>query len=227
MEAFLVFFLIFVLSVTVLIVRFRRARRLIRWAKARGWDYRERDPSLNDTFGGPPFIVDVDRVSAYPRQVLSGPHRGRQVLAFEYYIGPSSSVVSDSSESEIFHVVAVSLPAQRPLLEVMAWNTGENPNLLLAPQEVRPPHPGFAEAFHVRTENGRFAHDVLNPHTAHWMLSDPRAGGLPLRFQGDMLVTWWREKLDPERTLWMADYLVDLLEKVPPFVWGAPPAAPR
>lgn len=55
----------------------------------------------------------------------------------------------------------------------------------------------FNEAFHVLTDNERFAYDVLSPTAMSWLLADPRARSHSFRFAGDHLVAWAEAEIEP------------------------------
>ncbi len=48
-----------------------------------------------------------------------------------------------------------------------------------------------------------------------WLLSDPRSRSFPVRFTGEHVLTWAVMRLDPDRALTAADYLIDLIDRVP------------
>lgn len=55
----------------------------------------------------------------------------------------------------------------------------------------------FNKKFHIRTENDRFAYDILHPRMMEWMLADQRALSSPFRFERGDLVTWTEGRFDP------------------------------
>jgi hypothetical protein len=78
----------------------------------------------------------------------------------------------------------------------------------------------FNKAFLISTDNDRFAYDILHPRMMQWMLADQRAmSSLPFRFEGGNLVTWMEGTMDPQRVMYLLDYVCDILDRVPSFVW--------
>jgi hypothetical protein len=77
----------------------------------------------------------------------------------------------------------------------------------------------FNKTFHIRTENEKFAYDVLHPRMMEWMLADQRALSIPFRFERGDLVTWREGKVDVSEVDELLNYVADVVERVPSFVW--------
>src|SRR5688572_4861151 len=73
------------IGVAVIVVRWQLHKRKVAeftaFAARRGWRYAERDNGLVDRYLGPPFGEGFGKQALH---VLSGPHRGRELVAFEY-----------------------------------------------------------------------------------------------------------------------------------------------
>jgi hypothetical protein len=63
----------------------------------------------------------------------------------------------------------------------------------------------------------RFA--VLHPGMMAWLLDDGRALRMPLTFGNHDLFTYATGSAPPEQVRAMLDYLCDVLDRVPRFVW--------
>ncbi|WP_052745581.1 type III secretion system chaperone family protein [Allosalinactinospora lopnorensis] len=199
----------------------RKVAALTEWARQRGWQYTEKRPDLVNRFSGAPFGRGRGR---RVQHVLSGTHRGHRVLAFEYrYTTRSGSGEDSSSRTHHHQITAIPLPAARPTLEVSREHFGHKLLEFVGIHDLRLPNERFNAAFRIRTENDQFAHDVLHPHMTEWMLTDERIRNLTLRFNGDHLLAWQRGKFDSDNAARAADYLIDVLERVPAHVWAQAP----
>lgn len=161
-----------------------------------GWRPAPPDPALARRFSGGPT-----RASGTVTRALRGP---RDAIAFEYAVSPDSA----------FTVVAIGLPAVRPVLEVRRADPGTMAGLDMG-------DPAFAAALVVESDNPAFAHDVLQPDTMRWLMVDARSAYYPVRLEGASALTWGRHPLEPARVAQMADYLGALVSRIPAFVWQA------
>lgn len=116
-------------------------------------------------------------------------------------------------------VVALSTPAPRPTLEVGREGLGRKLLGFVGVRDLQLESEEFNKTFLIRTEDDKFAYDVLHPRMMEWMLSDERALRTSFRFERGDLLTWDREKIDLPKVQWMLDYLCDVLDRVPGFVW--------
>ncbi|HEV2783672.1 MAG TPA: DUF3137 domain-containing protein [Actinophytocola sp.] len=196
-------------------LRKQRIGELSAFAAQRGWQYEERDDSLADRYTGTPFGRGSSR---RVRHVLSGQHRGRRVTAFEYSYTEGSG---DNSTTYTFTVAALATPAHRPWLEVKREGLGRKLLGLIGVRDLQLESDEFNERFHVDTADAKFAYDVLHPRMMEWLIGDRRAAdlGWAFRFEQGDLVTWAKGPLEIDKLMGMLDYLGEILEQVPSFVW--------
>jgi len=187
------------------------------FAAERGWHYAERDRSLVDRFLGDPFGRGHSRTAEH---VLRGEYRGRQVMAFEYsYKETHNSGQDQRTETYTHTVVALSLPNAKPTLQVGREGLGRKLLGLVGVRDLQLESEQFNDTFHIKTDNDRFAYDILHPRMMEWMLADQRALSTPFRFERGDLMTWDRNRIELPKVLWMLDYLCDVVDQVPGFVW--------
>ncbi len=193
-----------------------RASELQAWAASHGWGYVERDAALGERFLGEPFGRGYARTGVH---VLTGEHRGHRVLAFEYRFREPSGTLGQSRRTIGYRypAVAVPTPAPRPVLQVGREHPGTRILSAIGLDDWQLGDEAFDRAFRVRMADAAFARDVLHPLMVQWLLADGRS--LPFRFERADLVCWQRGGLRPERALGMADYLVDVLDRVPQGGW--------
>jgi len=186
-------------------------------AAERGWRYTERDRALANRFQGTPFGEGHGRDA---RHVLTGSFRDRPMLAFEYTYKETHGT-GDDRRTETYHytVVSLGLPAPKPTLQVNREGLGRKLLGLVGVRDLQLESEAFNKTFHIRTENEKFAYDVLHPRMMEWMLADQRALSTPFRFERGDLVTWDQGKIDVSNVDGLLNYLSDVLERVPSFVW--------
>jgi hypothetical protein len=191
------------------------------FAAERGWSYVERDDDLVDRFLGAPFGRGHGQVV---KHVLRGAHRGREVLVFEYSYKEADRSGS-SRGTELYHhtVASVSTPTATPTLEVGREGLGRKLLGLVGLvglRDLQLESEEFNAAFHVQTDDDRFAYDVLHPRMMEWLVADGQALETPFRFERGDLLTWDRDEIDLQKIDGMVAYLCDVLDRVPSFVWN-------
>ena len=195
----------------------KRVAELTAWAQANGWTYTERANELTDRFLGTPFGSGFGRSASH---LLSSTMNGRPVVAFEYrYKERQGSGKNQRTVTYTFAVVSTTLPVARPTLQVTHEHLGTRLLNAVGLDDVQLESEEFNRAFRVSAEDQKFAYDVLHPRTMEWMLADSRAMELPFRFERADVLTWDSGRLDPQRAAWAATYLLDLVDRVPQFVW--------
>jgi uncharacterized protein DUF3137 len=189
------------------------------FAAQRGWRYSERDKSLRDRFLGSPFGRGHGRDV---RHVLHGEHRGRRILTFQYsYQETQGSGDNQQTTTYYFTVASVSLPSPKPTLEIGREGFGRKLLGLVGVRDLQLESEEFNDKFRIKAENERFAYDILHPRMMEWMLADQRALNYGFRFERGDLVVSDSGKIDLARVQYMLDYLCDILERVPSFVWSS------
>jgi hypothetical protein len=202
-------------------LRHRRVTELTAWARANGWTYKGHADQMADRFVGIPFGRGFGRTA---RHLLTTTMGGRPVVAFEYsYKERVGSGKDARTVTFTFTVTATTLPVARPSLQVIPVHPGTRPPAAgledLRLEDLRLENEEFNRVFKVSTDDREFAHDVLCPRTVEWILADPRARELDLRFERSDVLAWEHGRFNPQRTAWAATYLLDLVDRVPQFVW--------
>jgi hypothetical protein len=186
-------------------------------AQKYGWHYVGADPALPQRYGGEPFGQGF---SQQARHVLAGPYRGHNMIAFDYiYVTESGSGDNRSTTTHKYAVVSLSMPRRRPMLQLEREGLGRKLMGFVGVRDLQLESEEFNKAFLIKAENDRFAYDVLHPRMMQWMLADERTRYLPFRFEGDNLVTWADGTMKLEQLMYFLEYLCDVLDRVPAFVW--------
>ncbi|HEX6356745.1 DUF3137 domain-containing protein [Actinophytocola sp.] len=187
------------------------------YAAKRGWRYREKDHELADRFTGRPFGIGHGRRVTH---VLRGSHRDRDVLVFQYTYKETTGA-GDERKTEIYHrtVAALPTPAPRPTLEVTRKGLGRKLLDVFGGRGLRLDSEEFNKTFVVETEDETFARDVLGPGMVEWLLSDYRPRTIPFRFERADLLVWRPGEINLSAVDELADYVCDILDRTPSFVW--------
>ena len=196
--------------------RKERSGELRGWAREHGWDYTENHPRPLADAALPRAVQGRNQRAQH---VLTG-HRGPHlVTAFEvtHTVAPAARRATGQVR-HTHRIVAVRTPARGADLEFRRRNlayTGSSGN----PSSPEETDRAFADAFHTVSDDDHFTRAILGHDTALWMLSDPRSRSFPVRFSGGHVLTWASMGLDPDRALTAADYLIDLLDRIPTHAW--------
>jgi hypothetical protein len=190
------------------------------WARQYNWSYDPRDDTWAYHFAGLPS-ANGGREAWH---ILRGGHRDRRIDAFHYFCHRDQYDRHRRlhRRTDRFMVVNVLLPREVPTLAVGRERWDSMFDLDVDSVE-------FNKRFKVKVgeEDAKFAFDVLHPGMVEHLLADPRATefGWPFRFERGDLYTWeeWPRDLDMAVVMHKADYLIDILERVPAYVWAGPP----
>ncbi|OLT28945.1 hypothetical protein BJF83_13480 [Nocardiopsis sp. CNR-923] len=194
--------------------RMDRATALRAWAHANGWHYTDHHPRpLEDTV----LPRAVHGQHARSQHVLTGRRGAHLVTAFEHSHTATAADRRGNGRSRLtYRIVAVRTPGPNAELEIrrrveLRPATGDG---------VEPVDTVFDAAFQTTGSDATFTHAVLDQATRRWLLADSRSRSLPVRFSGDHVLTWAPMRLDPARALTAADYLIELVDRVPSTAWN-------
>ncbi|TCP57227.1 hypothetical protein EV191_1011180 [Tamaricihabitans halophyticus] len=230
------------------IARSRRNRRIARvrhqlgsWCASNGWSYRDNVPdTLLNYFDGTPFTRGTMREL---RHVLTATYQDRPVLVSElgYYYpadvvqygsGPRTRTSMRGNPGGTVQAGVVQLPAAVPRLQVARAGLLSSAAEVFGVRDLQLESVQFNQTFQIGCDIPRFAYDVLHPRTMEWLLTDPRAAEIGWRFDGPNLIGWRNGWLSgPGDVLTMANFLCELADRVPSFVynngWQVPAGLPH
>lgn len=199
---------VIVIAIAVGWYRHRRSAAGFRQlAGEHGWTYAEWDSGVEARLGRP-----FGRRQGAPKHVLSGTHRGRELL---------------TCQLSSYSVVAVSLPAGRRGVLEISWSEAGEPRPFAGEHdlaELPAEDAGLDEfdvAFFVYATRAGLARQLLHPPLVEFLTVDDRAATFhwPIWLRRDHLFTWSKERLGVEGVLARLDYLCDVLDRVPSSVW--------
>ncbi|WP_164912741.1 DUF3137 domain-containing protein [Mycobacteroides franklinii] len=194
--------------------RQRRLAWLSSFASSRGWSFTESEPGLVRVSSHAPFGLGHSRSAT---DVIRGAIGGVPFVSFTYTYETGDS--SDNSETtHTAMVTCVRTPPSPNMLMVTLEDSLAGLMDAIGLGDLKLESEDFNRRFHIRTNNDRFAYDVLNPTTMHRMLTDRRFQ-LPMSFENSNLLTWRWEALKPEWVEPHVRYLIDILRAVPGYAW--------
>lgn len=215
--AVVVFVIIGVVLVYQHLAHKKKVAEFTAYAAQRGWHYTEKDNSLVDRYEGTPFGVGH---TWRARHVLRGRHRDRDMVAFEYVFKETTGSGDDRrTETYYFTVVALDTPAPRPKLEVTREGLGRKLLGWVGIRDLQLESEEFNKTFHIKTEDDKFAYDILHPRMMEWMLADHRTRTTPFRFERADLLTWLTGETKLSTVDYLLEYVCDVLDRTPSFVW--------
>ncbi|MFG3339703.1 hypothetical protein [Glycomyces sp. NPDC048151] len=191
--------------------RERHVARLSAWAAHYGFQYWPYDQSALSLSRFAPFSYGSGREA---RDVLRGTYRGEHMHCFQLRYRTGSG---DNETTHDHQVVAISLPASRPPLDI----AHENALTRRFGDDIEFENQAFNDLFKIVSASPRFAHDVIHPRTMEWMLADHRARTIRWRFEGAWLMTFRDGPLNLNEVFFLADFLHDVRAQVPKHVWSA------
>ncbi|QVQ53333.1 hypothetical protein J4H86_06080 [Spiractinospora alimapuensis] len=200
----------------------QRREEYAQWASQYDWEYTPERSDLARQFSGTPFVR-----GGKVRHVLSGTHRDREVLAFEYSYTTSTGGNPPSSTTHFYLVAAVRLPRARPTLEVTQEHLGHSIMRVFGVDDLQLDNGEFNQAFRISADDDGFARHALDHDVMRWMLNDPRAMETPFRIEGDTLLAWKATRLTIPEMQALIDYQIDLLEQFSQDVWNDGPSPRR
>ncbi|HEU5129502.1 MAG TPA: hypothetical protein VFU12_16080 [Glycomyces sp.] len=180
------------------------------WAAQYGFHYEPRDDSVVGLSSEDPFGIGRARQGL---DVFRGRYKNLHIVFFQYNYTTGSG---KSSKTHPNQIVAIGLPAARPLLDI----SRENGFTKRFQKDIDFENQLFNDTFKVKSPNRRFAFDVIHARTMEWMLADQRAMSYPWRFEGPWLMTYRPGELKLEEVFFYADFLIDVYAQVPRHVWS-------
>lgn len=174
---------------------------------------------LTRRWPGPPFHPG----GGVARPVVSGTHRGRDFVAFEYLYEITPSPTAKTAIPHRRAVVTIPLPSAVPELAVTRRNAVTSTATRLFDRPGADVLGGPGRRFHVACADQLFAATVLQPLVVERLEAGP---AWEWRFAGDTMVGYRAGRLTPDRLLEGLGALSDVLDRIPAEAWRhAGPAA--
>ncbi len=195
----------------------QQMEELLQLVESRGWSHIAWAPGQGDRYcGGDP--LPMKGVNIPLRDYIVGEFRGRAISCFEHN---SRDMNADGPDSVRYSTVfVVTMPTSVPRMVIKRPQALDKVNARAAAvfgggKVMELGDPAFDEEFRVIADDEEFTRGVLNASLAHFLMSDARAKDEPLRFQGNILLTWHRGRLRAEHIDQKLNYLCDVLDHLP------------
>ena len=176
---FLLPLLMFALAGPLIYLAYRsnkqRRAALLAWAASRGWATIAPPPGLARRWSGRPFGSGSSRRAG---NVLTGQFGGRHGISFDYQYTTGSGKNRTTHE---FHVVALSLPAPLPSLQLTPEHFGTAIARVFGGQDIEFESEDFNNAWRVQAASPRFAYDVVHARLMELLL---RPDARSMRLEG-------------------------------------------
>ena len=204
----------------------QRVKAIQAWATRTGWTYVGTDPSLVRRWNGQPFNAGHSRRVS---ELVTGSFGKHRAMSFSYRYTTGSG---KNQSTRVYHVVAVSLPAFLPTLEVTPEGFGAKLAKTFGGQDIQFESEDFNQAWRVTARMSRFAHDVLHPRLMERLMrADAR--GVSWRIEGTDILSWSDGAQRLEAIAGRLQVLCAVIDAVPDYVWhdhghnpGPTPALP-
>jgi hypothetical protein len=193
----------------------KRREAFAAFAAQQGFSYQPENQALAGQWTGTPFQTgDHRRV----RNVLSGTHQGRQVVAFDYsYQTHTTNKGRRTTTTHKYGVVVMRLPGALPRLEVTREGLfGGAVANALGFGDLRFESEQFNRSFHVLADDERFGHAVIHPQMMEMLLAQAEVGW---RIEGDSLIGWDAGPHSPTEVMNRLQLLQLVTANIPPYVW--------
>lgn len=149
----------------------KRREATQRFAAARGWTYSADVPGLVTRWRSAPFGRGGSKRATH---VLTGTFHGRQVVSFDYQYTTGSG---KNRSTSYFHVVALSLPAALPWLQLTNDGAGAAISKFFGGQDVDFESAAFNEAWRVQAAPPpQYAYDFVHPRMMHRLMAADAVG---------------------------------------------------
>lgn len=182
------------------------------FAAARGWTYTAGVPALVRRWRSSPFGRGSSR---HATNVLTGDFQGRHVVSFNYQYTVSSG---KSSTTYHFHVVALSLPAALPGLQLSPEGAGASIAKFFGGQDIRFESKAFNDAWRVQGPEGQFAYDFIHPRMMDRLMA-PDALGRAITVEGADILLAVTGKQELEAIDYYVNLLYGIYDLIPRHLW--------
>lgn len=185
-------------------------------AAARGFDYRDEDPTLISLGSDDPFNHGFGRRAL---GAVRGTYRGRDFVSFTYtFYTESRDSDGDTSRSYHYYVVtAIDIGAQLPLIKMTPESWGDSVAKAFGARDLEVESAAFNDRWLVWTKEERIAHAILAPDMIAQLLK-PEYEDFPLIIELGRVYTYSKGKQDLTTLDARLDPLVDFLDEIPDFV---------
>ncbi len=206
----------------------KEVSQLQQFATKMGWSYTARDNrwtqiSTRTPFGGQPMFnisknvaIGMSSTVSSATDIVQGAYDQRPAAAFDYTVRKQQSGQNGSSETYRYAVCVITLPTLLPYLEIGHENVLDRVAQSMGGHDIQIESEGFNREFKVRSDDPKFASDVLSPQLAARLMSLPPE---QWRIEGSNLISWRKGRLDVNALPAWLSMLSMVVSSIPTFVW--------
>jgi len=206
-------FLVFGAAVIALASWFgaKRRKELTRWAASRGLRFDPgRDSSFDDRY--PEFGCLRRGHSRYALNTSEGTWNGRPMVAFDYRY-----VTGHGKNRSTHHFSAVIIEGGQPLkpLRIRSEGIFDRVTEFFGIDDIDFESAQFSREFHVKSQDKRWAYDVLHQGTMEFLLAAPR---FSIQFDARHAIAWRNRRFDPATFEEAAGVITGILDRLPDYL---------
>lgn len=193
----------------------KRVSALQQYALANGWAYVARDDRQWMRWQQTPFNDGFDRRAT---NVLTGHHRGHDMVAFDYTYKTRTTDSNGNSSTQTHHyrICALAMQTWLPTLEVGPESALTRLGNVVGVHDIEFESEDFNRRYRVHANDRKFAYDVLNPRTIQNLMTVP---AFHWRIDGQTIVSWDVGTLQIPDLLPRLSALAAVVDGIPEFVW--------
>jgi hypothetical protein len=192
----------------------RRQKKFAAYAAARGFQFEKRNSAYEDLPWGDPFGIGHSRMAT---DVFTGTVGGRPAICFDYQYTTTSGSGQNRTSSTTHHAIFwIRLPKALGELRVGREGLGSKIARAVGVHDIELESEEFNHRFSVKSEDRKFAYDVLNPQLMEWLMSVDAPG---FRIHGADLLLIQSGRLQLEDIEPRLTYLAAVTDRIPAIVW--------
>ena len=191
--------------------RAKRRKALAAWAASNGLAFQiTKDRAFGNRF--PAFGCLHRGHSRYATNVAKGAWNGRHLLAFDYrYVTGSGK----SQQTHRFSAIILQSGVSLKPLRIRPEGIFDRVTEFLGLDDIDFESAEFSRSFHVKSQDRRWAYDVLHPRAMEYLLSMPR---FSIQFNRHNVMVWRNGRFDPETFETAISIAERLLDSLPGYV---------
>lgn len=211
-------FFIFVIVMIVLgaMQSAKRRKELAAWARMRGLSFsQEKNSRYDERY--PEFEKLQSGDNRYAYNICDGQYNDRYVQCFDYHYETHSTDSKGRRTTHHHHFSAVILELNMPFQPIFIRPEGffDKVGAFFGMDDIDFELDAFSRAFFVKSQNKRFAFDVIQPKTMELMLASPR---FSMDFDRDEVLIYKGGKMKPSEYEAAIELVEGILANIPAYL---------
>ncbi len=181
-------------------------------AEEHGWKFSSSESGVVDELEGVEPFPDAG-TGLYVDNYTHGRYQGRNIRYFEYADETTMTNSNGRSYTDYYAVFAVSTPDTLP--RTLIREEGFLDSVFGGGEVVKTGDSAFDSEFSVITKDRGAAEELITPRLTDYLVREPRAKELSLRFENGEVLTWSEERLRPQDVMTKRNYLSEVAKRLP------------